>query len=147
MKKNNEFRVEDDMIMEYYGSGGEVIIPDGIQDIFFEVFYGNESISKVNISGSVLDIASFTFEECSALKEVILNEGVKSIGVNAFNCCSSLEILRLPLSISRISSGAFANCESLKEIYYAGSKQDFAMITKEEDWDENSRGYNLIFSK
>ena len=46
----NEFRIEDGMVMEYYGTGGLVDIPFGVQDIFFQVsaFLRSESENRKN---------------------------------------------------------------------------------------------------
>lgn len=116
MSEYNEFKIEEDMIMEYYGNGGNVVIPDGIKDIFFQAFYEIDNITSLTIPGSIIDITPFVFEHCSSLKEVILKHGIKVIGVNSFNYCNNIEIVKLPLSIERIQQGAFSNCKSLKEI-------------------------------
>lgn len=146
MSQNNEFRIEDEMIMEYYGNGGEIIIPEGVTDIFFQVFCGMDIITSVIIPGTILEITPFVFESCSSLKKVTLNEGVNIIGVNSFNCCEKLEIVNLPKSLKNIKLGAFVNCISLKEIRYAGSKEEWDNIIKEEAWNENSKNYDMFFN-
>lgn len=55
------------MIMWYAGLGGEVRIPQGIKDIFFEAFYGSAIITSI-IPGSISDITPFVFEKCEKLK-------------------------------------------------------------------------------
>lgn len=136
---------EDNMIMEYCGDGGDVVIPDGVSDIFFEAFYGQFKITSVTIPGSVKKIAPVVFERCISLKEVTFKEGVTCIGTCSFNCCEELEIINLPKSIKCIESFAFSNCSLLKEIHYAGSKSDWELVEKQEDWDKDSGDYNIIF--
>ena len=144
--KNNEFVIdEDDMLMEYCGIGGDVVIPDGIKDIFFEAFFGRYSITSVTIPGTIEDIAPFVFEECSSLKKLIIKEGLITIGACAFNNCKSLEIINLPKSLKHICMSSFCNCCSLKEIHYAGSKSDWNLIEKDEDWDKETGNYKIIF--
>lgn len=62
MYDDKEFRIEDGMIMEYYGTGGDVIIPDGVTDIFFEVFSMCTTITSITIPGSILEVTPFVFE-------------------------------------------------------------------------------------
>lgn len=110
------------MIMEYVGPGGDVIIPHGVTDIFFEVFYGSAIITSVEIPGSILDITPFIFEGCRKLKVIKICEGASIINVTAFS-----------------------NCLSLKKIYYNGSKDDWDLIVKEDNWDQHTSDHNIVF--
>ena len=143
---SNEFIIDDGMIMEYVGPGGDVIIPQGVTNIFFEVFYASAIITSVIIPGSVSDITSSVFEKSGKLKVVKLCEGVSSISFGAFNECKSLEEIYLPKSLKLIEINAFANCPSLKNIYYNGSKEDWDLIVKKDTWNKNTSNYNLIFN-
>ena len=96
---STEFIIDDGMIMEYVGPGGDVIIPQGVTDIFFEVFYASAIITSITIPGSVSDIASSVFEKSEKLKVVKLCEGVSSISFGAFNECKNLEEMYLPKSL------------------------------------------------
>ena len=127
--ENKVFEVENDMIVKYYGNGGDVILPSGVKDIFFEVFSMRKDITSVVIPGSIEEITPFVFERCS-LKKLIINEGVKSIGLGAFLDCELLETVYLPKTIVDISRRAFEGCTSLKMIYYAGSKEDWDLVKK-----------------
>lgn len=145
--ENNEFIIdEDNMVMEYCGDGGNVVIPDGIKDIFFQAFYGNFKIESVIIPGSVKEVAPVVFEMCSSLKEVFFNDGIVSIGACSFNCCEKLETINFPKSIKIIESFAFSNCPSLKQIRYAGSKSDWELVVKKKDWDKDSGDYGVIYN-
>lgn len=142
----NEFIIDDGMIMEYVGEGGEVVIPHGVTDIFFEAFYGTAIVTSISIPGSITDITPFVFERSEKLKIVRIHEGVSVINVCAFNECNSLETIFLPNSLKEIKMSAIANCTSLKNIYYNGNKENWDLVIKENDWDENSGMYNLIFN-
>ena len=143
---SKEFIIDDDMIMLYVGLGGDVIIPQGIKDIFFEAFYGSAIITSIIIPGSISDITPFVFEKCEKLKVVKLCEGVSSISFFAFNDCMALENIYLPNSLKLMKKGSLANCPSLKNIFYNGTKEEWDLIVKEDNWNENTSNYNLIFN-
>lgn len=146
-KTNKDFIIDDDgMIMEYVGNGGDVTIPDGVTDIFFQAFFGASIITSVVVPVCLKDLTPFTFERCNSLKEAKLCEGIEIIGVCAFNDCKSLEIVYLPKTLKKIEMSAFSECPSLKKIYYNGSKSDWHLIKKEDNWDENTGGYTIMFN-
>ncbi len=141
LDKYTEFRIDGTMIMEYFGNGGSVIIPEGVTDIFFQVFTGYDKITSVQIAGTVGDITPFLFEGCSSLKSVLLCEGVTKIGVSSFSGCASLESVFLPKSISCIEDGAFDGCGSFV-IHYAGSEQ----MWKKVKWNTALDNITVIFN-
>ena len=54
--ENKVFEIKNDMIIKYYGNGGDVILPSGVKDIFFEVFSMRKDINSVVIPGSIEEI-------------------------------------------------------------------------------------------
>lgn len=130
--KYKEFEVEDNRIMTYYGNGGDVVIPEGITDIFFDVFEYNYQITSVVIPGTITDIAPFAFEHCTSLEKVLLHEGVLLLGFFSFQNCPELEGVFLPKSLTHIDKGVFKDCNQLT-IYYAGSKEEWEKIEIEAD--------------
>ena len=140
-----DFIIEDGMLMEYCGNGGDVVIPNGVSDIFFQAFYGDFKITSITVPGSVVELAPVVFERLETLKEVTLNEGVESIDMCAFNECINLEIVTLPHSIKKIGDSAFSNCSSLREIRYNGTKEEWNLVIKEDSWDEGTSKYKLTF--
>ena len=141
----NEFDIEDGMIMEYFGDGGELVIPEGVRDIFFEVFMYNVQITKVTIPGSISDLTAFTFSGCPALGEAVFSEGVKLIEFGAFEECENLERVILPESLKEIQKNAFNGCSALREICYRGTADAWEQITKGENWDKDTGAYKLVF--
>ncbi len=144
LDKYSEFEIDDTMIMEYFGNGGSVTIPEGVTDIFFEVFCRNGTITSVQIAGTVDDITPFAFERCSSLKSVVLCEGVTTIGFFAFNACTSLESVFLPKSLSHIKKGAFDDCGAFV-IHYAGSEQMWKKVKKDTSLDHITVIFNSAF--
>ncbi len=142
----NEFEIEDNRIMEYFGNGGAVIIPEGVTDIFFQVFEGNYLITSVSIPGSIPDITVYAFDRCSALSDVTLGEGVESIGFFAFMDCPLLKKVVLPKSLKIINRGAFSGCKALGEICFRGSASEWDMIDKEDGWDADTGDYCITYN-
>ena len=142
-----EFIIDDDgMLMEYAGPGGDVVIPEGVNDIFFMAFRGTNKVERVVIPGTVSEVSHFIFED-KELSEAKFCEGVSLIGVCSFHACKNLETVYLPSSLKAIKSFAFAECPSLKKIYYNGTREDWRRILKDPDWCEDSYGYEMIFTK
>ncbi len=139
--KYKEFEVEDDRIMTYYGNGGEVVIPEGITDIFFEVFENNYQITSVVIPGTITDITPYAFANCTSLERAILHEGVLSMSFFSFQNCTALKSVFLPKSLTHIDKGVFEDCNQLT-IYYAGSEEEWKKI----EVDADLSNVNIVFN-
>ncbi len=72
-------------------------IPEDVEDIEIDAFYG-----------------------CSYLVNVKIPEGVVNIGFAAFYNCDNITGVTLPKSIKSIAESAFSDCNALKDIYYSG---------------------------
>lgn len=142
----NIFDIDDGMLMEYFGDGGELVIPEGVRDIFFEVFEHNAQITRVIIPGSITDLTLSAFSGCTALKEAILSEGVEIIGSWAFQNCTALSCVTLPASLKEIQKNAFAGCTALREICYGGTEEQWKKVTRSEGWNKDTVGYTVIFN-
>ena len=143
---NKKFNIEDNVIKNYYGNEAILIIPDGVKDIFYELFENNHNITSVIIPGTIKNLTSFTFSNCINIKEVKLNEGVKCIECGAFKGCISLEKAILPKSLTCIQKIVFEDCKSLHTIYFTGTKQEWENIEKQSDWDKNTGKYTIVYS-
>ena len=144
--EKQEFIIDEDGILtKYEGPGGDVVIPDGVRDIFFDAFYGSSEINSIVIPGTISEISSFLFES-SNIRIVKISEGVTTIGVCSFNSSEGLVAVFIPKSVKYIGSFAFANCTSLQRIYYGGSEEDWLDIDKDGDWDEGSVSYDIAFN-
>ena len=74
------------------------------------------------------------FCENDSLKSVTLPNGVTTIDGEAFYACPSLERITIPNSVKRIEQAAFASCPSLRDIYFNGTKEEWALIEFDEEW-------------
>lgn len=92
-------------------------IPQGIERIGSDAFFGCTQLITIDIPSSVIDIEQSAFQFCVALTSINIPEPVEHIGVSAFYECRSLESITLPKTIANIASWAFVGCESLKEVF------------------------------
>ena len=109
-------------------------IPDTINVIGSCAFSGFE-IDKVTIPDSVLRIEDLAFSSCNKLGSIKIPEHVTYIGIQAFWDCKALQVVEIPISVKEIEDYAFESCDSLKNIYYAGTK---------EQWDKLTQGKELF---
>ena len=86
------------------------------------------------------------------LKNAVIPDSVQRIEDSAFDGCTSLLSVTLGTGIQNIRYRAFYNCTALTEINYRGSEQDFAAVTKGNEWDcygssgvSEKIGYTLKF--
>lgn len=76
-----------------------LVIPEGITDIYMHTFAGCTSIETVNVPGHVFSIKQAAFFECPNITTVVIDEGVRYIRTQAFFGCESVEYVRLPSSL------------------------------------------------
>ncbi|MFI3165571.1 MAG: leucine-rich repeat domain-containing protein [Bacillota bacterium] len=112
----NGFIIEDGVLVEYTGEGGDVIIPDSVTAIGDRAFLTNGTITSVTIPDSCTKIYNYAFSNCRSLTQVDLG-GVQSVADYAFTNCSSLENIDLK-NVSVIGEGAFSSCSSLKSVEF-----------------------------
>ena len=116
MGTNMDFAIKDGRLEKYYGKGGDVVIPDGVDYITYNAFRGCSEVSGVKIPGSVRSIGYFAFLNCTSLKRVDIAEGVSRIQLCAFRGCKNLERVTLPNGLRHFEKDVFLECDSLKSI-------------------------------
>ena len=82
----DDFEIEDGVLVEYKGSGGDVTIPNGI---------------------TAIDVSAFA--DCTELKSITIPDSVTSIYYDAFFGCTGLTSIKIPDSVTDIGEDAFAN--------------------------------------
>ena len=129
-----------------------ITIPSGVTSIGESAFNNCSNLKEITIPASVTTIGEYAFEDCSSLNKVAISQGVQSIGQSAFNnCtsltsitipssvtsinydvfmgCTSLTSITIPSSVTEISIMAFADCTCLKNVYYAGTQEQWNSIS------------------
>ena len=123
------------------GKTGEITIPDGVERIRKQAFFGSK-INKIIFPDSLVRLQKEAFYGCENLKEIDFGNGieqiggdgsqdifsgcafeklvfppqVKEIGINAFYSCSKLQEIIFKDGLKYIRGGAFKNCPKLTEI-------------------------------
>ena len=107
---------------------GAYNIKNGTTCIANSAFSHCSSLTSVIIPDGVTSIGNSAFYYCSSLTSVIIPDGVTSIGEYAFRSCSSLTSVTIPDGVTSIGNYAFEGCSSLKDVYYAGSQEQWKDI-------------------
>ena len=107
---------------EYTVAGGEATITK---------YKGSESKITVpaklgNVKVTVIGESAFSGVTATS---VVLPEGVKRIDDYGFFGCKNLKSITLPKTIERIWYRAFSMCKSLTDVYYNGTKEQWAKVT------------------
>lgn len=102
--------------VKYLGEERDVVIPDGVTEIWAHVCLGRDDITSVVMPDTVTSVGNFAFQSCTALTSVRFSERLKEIGEAAFGG-TGLTTLRLPSSVTAIGDFAFAGCYSLDAVY------------------------------
>ena len=118
-------------ITAYLGSGGDVVIPNGVTTIGNGIFQFNNSITSVVIPDSVTTIGDNAFDQCESLKTVTFgtNSQLTTIGGSAFSFCPNIESISISDSVTSIGKNAFYYCNSLSTVYYGGTAEEWADIS------------------
>lgn len=110
----------DKLLVGFTGTATEIVIPEGITEIYKYAFYSS-SITSVTIDGNVKAICEYAFRACRSLVSVTMGESVESIGNDAFNGCSALPNITIGASVTSIGSYAFHNCTALSQVTISAS--------------------------
>ena len=110
-------------------SQGRVEIPVSIEDcqvktIGSEAFYGQESLSSVNIPTGVQNICSHAFADCTNLTFTSIPNTLTNIGASAFSGCSSLTNFLVPEGLQKLNKSTFSSCRNLQTITLPSSLKE-----------------------
>lgn len=82
---NSDFTIDSNgVLIAYNGSGGNVVIPDGVTEIRKEAFCNCRTITSVTIPESVTAVGDYAFSNCSNLKDITFPSGLTQFGVSSF---------------------------------------------------------------
>lgn len=88
---NNEYEIENGVLISYTGDGGDITIPDSVTAIRDFAFDSNNTITSVIIPNSVVSIGIEAFWNCINLSKIYIPNSVKYIGSDAFSLTPWIE--------------------------------------------------------
>lgn len=98
----------------FYGCNfTSVVIPGSVTKIHRAAFAHCRSLTSVDIPNQVTLIGASAFYDCEKLNKVYLGKNVSSIGGAAFRECTQLQQITIPDSVTTVGSYAFADCPAL----------------------------------
>lgn len=122
-----DFEIKDGVLVAYSGSGGDVVIPEGVTSIGEFAFFSCKDLASVVIPNSVEEIGGGAFFGCCGLTSIVIPNSVKKIDYKTFNGCTSLASVVIPDSVTEIGSRAFFGCTSLTSIVIPDSVKEIGV--------------------
>lgn len=96
MSNVNDFVIENGVLKEYTGSGGDVVIPVGVTSIGDHAFHKWHSrVTSITIPDSVTDVGISAFADCVSLQSVTVKSSKITFGLTVFQYCMELKTVVL----------------------------------------------------
>lgn len=110
-----EFKIENQVLIQYIGDSNSVTIPNGVECIANLAFFRKDHIKHLFIPDSVREIGNLAFYQMSGLSELKLPQSLEIIGENA---CAMLNVkeISVPSGVRIIPKGAFSYNHFLKRL-------------------------------
>ena len=123
MSNAGDFVIENGVLKKYVGSGGDVVVPEGVEELGDNCFQScnvvqreHVDLNSIKLPESLKRIGRWVFEHCDGLTEVEIPDSVTDIGNWAFKNTRSLSEVKLSKSLVRLGAYAFAGC-SIKTLF------------------------------
>lgn len=94
----------------------EYTIPDTVETILQNSFYGNNYLKNISIPSSVKKIENYAFGRCENIEETTISEGVEIIGDRIFYCDHKIKQVTIPSTVTKLGAEAFRLMGGLTKI-------------------------------
>lgn len=111
-----DFEMRGNMLYKYHGKGGDVVIPDGVTEIYICAFSGRSDITSITFPPSLVKIGERAFQYCKGLTALDFPPSLKEIGRQSFDSCTGLTEVVVPPSVIVLDFYAFHDCSALTHI-------------------------------
>lgn len=120
-----EFNTNDFAVTGYIGNGGNVVIPDVIQECPVEIissstFYANDAVESLLFPETLITLEGSNLYMMESLNSVTLPESLVIIDSYNFYGCQNITEITIPERVSYIGDYSFNDCANLKEIRFNG---------------------------
>ncbi len=115
----------------------EIEIPESVSVLGEGSFSGCTSLESIILPAGITEIGVGAFILCNSLKAVTIPQNVSKIEETTFLNCQSLAEITIPLSVTEINDSAFAECWRLKDVYYAGTLEQWKAIRISEEQNDD----------
>lgn len=125
MNGNSDFVIENGVLQEYHGPGGDVTIPECVTEIGERAFEGCAALTEVVLPQTVRRIGPWAFYQCVHLTRIVCHEKSRSFRTEgplvlskrgaAVKCCAPgmAGVCEIPEGVHKIDAYAFAGCFQL----------------------------------
>lgn len=97
-------------------------LPEGLPEIYEDMFWMCSSLENITIPDSVTKIGDKAFYSCGNLKTVKMGNSVTEIGREAFSSCKQLTSITFPTNLEKIGEYAFAYNDNLEQVDFKNTK-------------------------
>lgn len=112
----SDFVIKGDVLVEYTGPGGDVVIPQGVATIGEHAFDKCETLTGITMPDSVTRIDRYAFDRCYNLTSISFSNRLTHVFDGAFNNCTGLTGVTLPDSLTSLGTSMFSGCSNLTSV-------------------------------
>lgn len=128
VSKQEDFVIEDNVLISYTGTAKKIVIPAGVEEI---VFGWNQSSTArdalvLMVPDSVTTLPPNLAYDMLHLEAAYIGNGVTRLEDQAFNKCVFLQFVRLPETLTTIGNAAFCSTQSLAYIHIPAGVEEIA---------------------
>ena len=124
----DDFAIDNGVLFEYTGRGGDIVIPDGVESIDQFVFSEYPNITSVVVPEGVISIDFGAFQFCENLKSISLPNSLLRFADCVFTGCSSLTNITIPAGLEDIYNGTFEACANLTSFQVDENNTTFSSL-------------------